>query len=276
MFNLPKNSIFNYFQLFDISSKTNSYAIKESIEENRTVYNNSEHFRGRYESHMSWYNKQIFLRSKNEIDYAKKLDSQKILYEYESLRIQYFDTQMKKYRYAIPDFYLPDTNTIVEIKSNYTLDIINMRDRSKEFIRLGYNFKLIFDFKEMTLDEILENNLYDYNKNKNILKRIYRYKNSSPKEGRKCKIVNKNGIYKKCFTDEELNEYLNEGWEMGTGRHDKRAGISRVVRLNKQDLMEYKIIKRSELQDYLDNGWFKGKTPKYKILELMNKQKRES
>ena len=188
------------------------------------------------------------------------------------MRIRYFDTQMNDYRYAIPDFYLPDTNTIVEIKSNFTLDVINMRDRIKEFKKRGYNFKLIFDFKEMTLDEILENNLYDYDKNKNILTRIYRYRNSSPKEGKRCKLVNKDGIFKKCYTEEELNECLNNGWSLGTGRHDKKAGISRVVKINESGLMEYKIINHSELQDYLNNGWFKGKTPKYKILELMHKQ----
>ena len=51
-----------------------------------------------------------------------------------------------------------------------------MKDRCKEFANLGYNFKLIFEFKEMTLDEILENELYDYDMNKNILKRIYENK----------------------------------------------------------------------------------------------------
>jgi len=188
------------------------------------------------------------------------------------LRIKYFDTQKNDYRCAIPDFYLPATNTIVEIKSSFTLDVVNMRDRQKEFENLGYNFKLIFDFKEMTLDEILENNLYDYDKNKNILNRVYRYKNSNSKEGRICKIVNKGGIFKKCFTDEELNECLNNGWSLGTGRHVKTAGTSRVVRINEQGLMEYKHIKRSELQDYLNNGWFKGKTPKYKILEILKEK----
>ena len=33
--------------------------------------------------------------------------------------------------------------------------------------------------------------------------------------------------------------------------------------------MEYKLIPRSELKEYLNNGWFKGKTLKYEILELL-------
>jgi hypothetical protein len=56
-FNLPKNSIFNYFRKFEIPSKTLSYAIKEGIEENRIICSQSEHFHGRYESHITWNNK---------------------------------------------------------------------------------------------------------------------------------------------------------------------------------------------------------------------------
>ena len=269
-FNLPTNSIIDYFKNFNIPIKSLSYANKENYRENRIKQPSIEHFRGRYEPHITWDNKTVFLRSKNEIEYAKQLDEKKILYEYESLRIMYFDSQLNNFRFSIPDFYLPETNTIVEIKSAFTLDVQNMRDRQKEFERLGYNFKLIFDFKEMTLDEILENNLYDYDKNKNILKRIYLHRNVGPKPGRSCKIVNKDGIIKKCFTDKELNDYLENGWQLGTGQHDKRGtGIARIVRINKQGIMEYKLINRTELKEYLNNGWFKGKTPKYKILEIM-------
>ena len=56
-FNLPKNSIFSYFKIFKIPSKTISYAIKEGIEENRIVYEQIDHFHGRYESHITWDNK---------------------------------------------------------------------------------------------------------------------------------------------------------------------------------------------------------------------------
>jgi hypothetical protein len=210
------------------------------------------------------------MRSINEIKYAEELDSMNVLYEYESLKIKYFDTQKNDYRYAIPDFYLPDTNTIVEIKSSFTLDVINMIDRQKEFLNLGYNFKLIFDFKEMTLDEILENNLYDYDKNKNILKRIYNKDNKTNNQRRKVyKIVNKNGKFKKTFSEDEFNNYINDGWSIGTGNHNKKSGISKIVRINDKGILEYKIIKHSELNEYLNNGWFKGKTTKYQILEKL-------
>lgn len=264
LFSLPKNSIYCYFKLFGINKKSLSYAIKESIEENRV---NQIRLKSKYELYITWQNKKIFLRSANEIKYAEYLDSKKILYEYEYFRIKYFDTQINDYRYAIPDFYLPETNTIVEIKSAFTLDVINMRDRSLEYQKLGYKFKLILDFKEISLNEILNNDLYDYDKNRNLLKRVYKYKK---KDG--WKLVNKDGVTKKCYTDEELEQYINEGWSIGTANHKNTAGTARVVRINERNQLEYKIIKRSELQTYLNNGWFKGKTPKYKILEIIRQR----
>ena len=54
-------------------------------------------------------------------------------------------------RRAIPDFYIPSKNLIVEIKSSFTLDKQNMIDKKKAYIEQGYNFKLICDFKEMAV-----------------------------------------------------------------------------------------------------------------------------
>lgn len=54
-------------------------------------------------------------------------------------------------RGAIPDFYIPSTNTIIEIKSSWTLDEQNMKDKMKAYLDLGYNFKLICDHKEIII-----------------------------------------------------------------------------------------------------------------------------
>lgn len=101
----------------------------------------------RYHSgwHITWNNKKIFYRSSFELDYCKELDIQQIDYEVENLRIEYWDSSRCKYRIAIPDFYLPDSNTIVEIKSEYTYDKQNMDDKIKAYKKLGYGFKLILD-----------------------------------------------------------------------------------------------------------------------------------
>jgi hypothetical protein len=101
--------------------------------------------------HITWNNKEVYLRSSYELDYAKELDEQHVDYDVEIFHIKYWDSQKLEYRCAIPDFYIPSTNTIVEIKSNWTLDKQNMIDKFKAYKELGYNCKLICDYKEMIL-----------------------------------------------------------------------------------------------------------------------------
>ena len=101
--------------------------------------------------HKSWSGKDVYLRSSYELDYAKYLDKQKINYDVECLRILYYDNSSNNYRIAIPDFYLPDSNTIVEIKSQYWLNESNMKDKSVEYKKLGFNFQLIVEGKTINL-----------------------------------------------------------------------------------------------------------------------------
>lgn len=112
----------------------------------------STHFQSEW--HTTWDNNEVYLRSSYEIDYAKELDKNHIKYEVEYLRIKYFDTIENIYRCAIPDFYLPDTNTIVEIKSIYTLNIQNMKDKFLTYKNLGYNTKLILEHKEVDIEKL--------------------------------------------------------------------------------------------------------------------------
>jgi len=95
----------------------------------------------------TWNGKEVYLHSSYELDYAKELDEQRIDYEVEYFHIKYWDSQKQEYRCAIPDFYIPSTNTIVEIKSSWTLDEQNMKDKMKAYKELGYNTKLICDHK---------------------------------------------------------------------------------------------------------------------------------
>lgn len=50
-------------------------------------------------------------------------------------------------RTYIPDFYLIDTNTIIEIKSEFTIDYQNIKDKKKACIEQGYNFILYLEHK---------------------------------------------------------------------------------------------------------------------------------
>lgn len=101
--------------------------------------------------HTTWDGKKVFLRSSYELEYAQELDSKKIKYEVESLRLLYWDSQKEMERVAIPDFYIPDDNLIVEIKGSYYYDEINMIDKVKIYKDNGYSFKLIMDKDEYDL-----------------------------------------------------------------------------------------------------------------------------
>lgn len=156
--------------------------------------------------HTTWNNKKVYFRSSYELDYAKELDSQKINYEVENLRIKYFDTNINEYCTAIPDFYLPDTNTIVEIKSTWTLDIQEMKDKVKSYKELGYNFKLILEHKEENLYSLQEEKIHQKRKEFSI----YRIMGSS---WGTCWIHN--DIENKKIKKEQLNEYISNGWIKG-------------------------------------------------------------
>ena len=153
MFNYKSGSA-NFIKLLkslNIKIKNIKNAISEAYLEGRIVLQKS------YNSykqgwHTTWDNKEVYLRSSYEFDYAKKLDEDKIPYEVESLRIKYWDSQRQEFRCAIPDFYLPATNEIVEIKSRWTLDEQLMKDKIKEYKKLGYNVKVICDYKEIEIN----------------------------------------------------------------------------------------------------------------------------
>ena len=118
---------------------------------NPNKYNREISYQYKSGWHTTWNDKEVYLRSSYELDYAKKLDEQQIDYEVEQLRIKYFNSILNEYKCAIPDFYIPSTNTIVEIKSNYTLNIQEMKDKFKAYKELGYNCKLICDHREMEI-----------------------------------------------------------------------------------------------------------------------------
>ena len=102
----------------------------------------------------TWNNKKVYFRSSYEEDYYKILDSQKIDYEVETLKIQYWDSEQNRLRTAIPDIYIPSTNTIIEIKSQYTFETDKQRmiDKFNAYKQHGYNTKLIVEKIEILLE----------------------------------------------------------------------------------------------------------------------------
>ena len=133
----------------NIETLNNSEANKISVSLGRLNPGSSINFKEYL--HNSWEGNIYHLRSSYEEIYANELDRNKIKYDYENLRIKYWDSQRQEYRSAIPDFYLINENMIVEIKSSYTLDKQNMIDKKKAYLEQGYKFKCICDFKEIEI-----------------------------------------------------------------------------------------------------------------------------
>ena len=206
MFNYPSHITQHIFPLLDIKTRTLDKAVINSY---LTGRNKQNPINNQYQCgwHTTWNNKEVYLRSSYELKYAKQLDIQNIDYDVETLRIKYLNSKDNKYHCAIPDFYLKDSNTIVEIKSTYTLDLNDMIDRFNEFKNQGYNCKLILNNKEVDLYN-LQNEIDEITYQK-ILKIYHKPSNYIPH-----KWIN-NGQIQTRVNIEILDKYLNDGWKLG-------------------------------------------------------------
>ena len=143
---------------------------KISLPTNLNTFLGNSIKQGKY---ITWEGKEIYLRSSYEEEYAKELDSLKIKYEVESIRISYFNKVKDREAIAVPDFYLPETNTIIEIKSDFTLDIEEMICKFDRYKELGYSVKLLLEKEEVDLyniENIVSESRLNRIKNKNIRK----------------------------------------------------------------------------------------------------------
>ena len=144
-YNIPsKRTMTLLFNFFNLESRSVSEGLLVGYKHYRVIPGTSSH---NYKCgwHTSWDNRQHYYRSSYEEDYMKELDIDCVEYYTEHFHISYFDTQLNIHRTAIPDFYIPSTNTIVEVKSEYTYDRQNMIDKVKSYRELGYNFKLLYE-----------------------------------------------------------------------------------------------------------------------------------
>ncbi len=142
----------NILDFLEIERRTLSESQVNAIKQGKV--NNIPQTSFKCGKHTTWDNKEVYLRSSYEFDYAEKLDSLKIIYEVESIRLSYFNRSKNREAIAIPDFYIPSTKTIVEIKSDYTLNIDEMIDKFNAYISFGYNPILILEKEEIDLFNI--------------------------------------------------------------------------------------------------------------------------
>lgn len=93
--------------------------------------------------------KEKVLRSNWEKEVAIFLDENNIEWIYEPFVIQYFDSSRKVKANTIPDFYLPQYNTIIEVKSNAEFKSKKTQDKTKA-IKKSYHF-ILAGKKEISL-----------------------------------------------------------------------------------------------------------------------------
>ena len=147
-FRIPFWILQKIFRANSIPFRDSVESQKVALEEGRKVVCvDKVHFKTGH--HTTWEGLDIYYRSSYELEYAQYLDRCKVPYRVENLRIRYFDTQKSKERVAIPDFYLPRTNEIVEIKSTWTYNKQEMNDKFEAYRNLGYIPKLILDRKDV-------------------------------------------------------------------------------------------------------------------------------
>lgn len=154
--------IYNYPSCCNITGKIFKYLnipVRSLSETNILNYLNGKlkttvHPKYKQGWHTAWNGKEVYLHSSYEFDYANELDKNKINYDVECLRLKYFNTEKNSYCCAIPDFYLIDSNTIVEIKSTFTLNVQEMKDKFFAYKKQGYDCKLIVNHQEVNLEDL--------------------------------------------------------------------------------------------------------------------------
>lgn len=122
-----------------------SESLQTALEQNRIQLKDSPNFV--HGTHTSWEGFNFHYRSSWEKEYMERLDKQKIRYEVEPFYVRYWDTQQCRERLAKPDFYLLDSNEIIELKSSYTYNEQNMKDKFQAYRKEGYIPKLLLDWK---------------------------------------------------------------------------------------------------------------------------------
>jgi hypothetical protein len=136
----------------DIKLRSIGDGIRLALKNNKIPINTN--FKYKQGWHETWDGKQVFLRSSYEKKYAEQLDLNKITYEVETIRIMYWDSNTKIEKLSISDFYIPQTNTIIEIKCDYFYDKQNILDRIKAYKKHGYNYMLILEGVEYNSENI--------------------------------------------------------------------------------------------------------------------------
>lgn len=130
------------------NSEANVLALQLGRKELSVIKGDGGKYKFKHGWHTSWEGESWYFRSSFEEKYMMYLDKQKTHYKGEGyLKIPYYNTMKGRMAVAYPDFYFPDTNTIVEVKSMGTLvgHEQEMDDKFKRYRELGYTAHLLLD-----------------------------------------------------------------------------------------------------------------------------------
>ena len=105
--------------------------------------------------HETWDKKKVFYSTYDELQFAKKLDRLKTRYEINAIQIPYFDSFFGSERIAIPNFYLPDDNTLIEVRDQENFNQAELHDRLTQYVRNGYECVVIYELIQvLTIDTL--------------------------------------------------------------------------------------------------------------------------
>lgn len=141
---LPDSHMTSFISQLGIQSRTRSEAARVAINTGRSQPARGKSKKG-YKTgwHINWLGVPCYYRSSYELNIYETLDFKRKSYTTESLRIEYLCSETGRLRIAIPDILY--NNIILEIKSNYTYNYTNMRDKFVSYREMGYKPYLILD-----------------------------------------------------------------------------------------------------------------------------------
>ena len=151
---LNQTSLRRIFQKGKVHLRNLSEGTRNAVEQGRLcLRTDSVHFHTGI--HVSWQNQECKYRSSWELKYMKYLDSKKIPYLYEFRYFRYYNTAEGKERLACPDFCLPETKEIVELKSTYTIrgQVQMLRDKFQAYRNAGFKPVLLLNWNKVDIDD---------------------------------------------------------------------------------------------------------------------------
>jgi hypothetical protein len=101
-------------------------------------------------------NSNLYYQGSYELDFLEKYSN--IIDISNGIHLKYFyENELHSY---MPDFYLPEYNLIIEVKSTYTYNLHLLRNLAKKqySINSGYNFLFIIDKNYIELEKIIKEN----------------------------------------------------------------------------------------------------------------------